>query len=273
MKLLSSLQEFGFAKTRRAVAALGLSFFVVLYSMLALNAPPGWGPAFLALSACYLVAFLGLAADWFWGRWFASGLGWSGFMVAIVSTVMLGWVWPLVIYGALHGLVVALLLGKKMSELYDLQPQWRERYEMDDLGVARLRKTVTRSAASLPSVILWALGPKEPGQGMTHLLLTVGLGVLAAGGLAGVLRMRTWGVLALGSAAVALLVHGGLHRNLPEFSGALPLLGQPSTMGALGGLPGLVALLALTSAVAGVGLLVSAAPFAGPMLRSLSRRR
>jgi hypothetical protein len=144
MKLLSSLQEFGFAKTRRAVAALVLAFFVVLYLFVSSNAPEGWGPAFLALSLCYLVAFLGVTADWFWGRWFASGLGWSGFMVALVSTVMMGWLAPLIIYGVAHGLVVLLLQGKKMTELYDLQAGWRERFKMDELGVARLRKTVTR---------------------------------------------------------------------------------------------------------------------------------
>jgi len=255
------------------VAALALAFFVVLYALLGLNAPEGWGPAFFALALCYLVAFLGVAADWFWGRWFASGLGWSGLMVAIVTTVMMGWVLPLVIYGALHGLMVALLLGKKMSELYDLQPGWRERYKMDDLGVARLRKTVTRSAASLPSVILWALGPKDPGQGMLHLLFTVGLGVLATGGLAAVLRMRTWGLLAIGSAALGMTLHSGFHHRLPEFSGAVPFLTEVTTLRALGGMPGLVMLLALTSAVAGAALLVAVAPFARPMVRALRRPR
>lgn len=272
MKLLGALDDFGFEKTRRAVAALSLSFFVTLYLALSFNAPPGWGPAFVALGACYLVAFLAVAAEWFWGRWFASGLGWSGLMVAGVSMVMLGWIWPLAIYGGLHGLVVLLLLGKRMSALYDMQEGWRKRFGMDEYGVARLRKTVTRTAASLPSVILWALGPKEPGQGMGHLLLTVGLGVLAVGGLAAVLRMRTWGLVAIGSAAVGLMVHSGLHARLAEFSGALPFLTEMTTARALAGLPGLVTLLALTSAVAGAALLLSVAPFWGPVVRHLRRR-
>ncbi|MBC8131424.1 MAG: hypothetical protein H7X95_00475, partial [Deltaproteobacteria bacterium] len=180
MKLLAALDDFGFEKTRRAVAALALSFFVSLYLMLSLNAPEGWGPAFLALAVCYMVAFLAVAAEWFWGRWFAAGLGWSGLMVAAMSTVMLGWMWPLIVYGGLHALVVALLLGKRMTALYDLQEGWRQRFAMDEFGVARLRKTVTRSAASLPSMILWALGPKDPGQGMFHavfLIAAVGLGI------------------------------------------------------------------------------------------------
>ena len=271
-KLLEPLQDFGFEKTRRAVAALSLSFFVTLYLILSLNAPPGWGPAFLALAGCYLVAFLGVTAEWFWGRWFASGLGWSGLMVAGVSMFMLGWMWPLAIYGGLHGLVLLLLLGKRMSALYDLQEDWRKRFGMDEHGVARLRKTVTRTAASLPSVILWALGPKDPGQGLGHLLFAVGLGALAVGGFAAVLRMRTWGLVAMSSAALGLIVHSGLHHRLPEFTGAIPFLTEVTTARSLGGLPGLVMLLALTSAVAGSALLISVVPFWRPIVRHLRGR-
>ena len=272
LKLPAPLEDFGFEKTRRAVAALSLSFFVTLYLILSLNAPTGWAPAFLALAGCYLVAFLGVTAEWFWGRWFASGLGWSGLMVAGVSMVMLGWMWPLAIYGGLHGLCVVLLLGKRMSALYDLQEDWRKRFGMDEHGVARLRKTVTRTAASLPSVILWALGPKDPGQGMGHTLFAVGVGVLAVGGLAAVLRLRTWGLVAIGSAAVALVLHSGFHARLPEYRGAIPFLTEVTTARALGGLPGLVTLLALTSAVAGAALLISVAPFLRPVVRHLRRR-
>jgi hypothetical protein len=272
LKLPPALEDFGFERTRRALAGLSLSFFVTLYSILAMNAPTGWGAAFLALAGCYLVAFLGVTAEWFWGRWFASGLGWSGLMVAGISMVMLGWMWPLAIYGGLHGLVVVLLLGKRMSALYDLQEDWRKRFGMDEHGVARLRKTVTRTAASLPSVILWALGPKDPGQGMGHTLFAIGLGVLAVGGLGAVLRMRTWGLLAIASAAVGLCVHSGLHARLPEFRGAIPFLTEGTTARALGGLPGLVALLALTSAVAGAALLISVSPFLRPVVRHLRQR-
>jgi hypothetical protein len=272
MKLFAAIQDVGFEKTRRAVAALSLSFFLTLYVMLSFNAPEGWGPAFLALAACYLVAFLGVTAEWFWGRWFASGLGWSGLMVAGVSMVMLGWLWPLAIYGGLHGLVVLLLLGKRMSVFYDLQEGWRQRFGMDEFGVARLRKTVTRTAASLPSVILWALGPKDPGQGMGHLLFSVGLGALAIVGLTALLRMRTWGLIAIGSAAAGLMVHSGLHARLPEFRGAIPFLTEITTARTLGGLPGLVTLLTLTSAVAGAALLVAVAPFLRPMARHLRSR-
>jgi len=197
--LASKLGSLGFEGPRRAASALSLSFFVVLYLFLSFNAPPGWGPAFAALSLCYLVAFFSVVAGWFWGRWFATGLGWSGLMVAGISLVMIGWAPALAIYGGLHALIVLPLAGKSMAAQYDLQEGWRQKYRMDELGVARLRKTITRSAASLPSLILWALGPKD-GQGMLLSLAALGLTIV---GLRGVVRLRTWGWLAVAGAAVA----------------------------------------------------------------------
>jgi hypothetical protein len=276
MNSLADLQDFGFEKTRRAVAALALSFFVTLYLILSANAPEGWGAAFLALAVCYMVAFIGVTAEWFWGRWFASGLGWSGLMVATISTVMLGWMWPLAIYGGLHGLVVVLMLGKRMSAIYDQQEGWRQRFDMDEHGVARLRKTVTRTAASLPSLILWALGPKDPGQGMLHAVFLFAAVVAGVSGLAGVVRLRSWGVVALGASAAALLVHGGFHL-MPEMGmsgpGALPAIFGVLFQPVLGVYPGLVAIVTvLGTALPGALLLGATIPFAGPALRFLRRR-
>src|SRR5258707_11133069 len=130
--LLQRLNDIGFERTRRAVAALSLSLFVFLYLLISLNPPSEeWRLAFLAMSACYGVAFMGVAAEWFWGRWFADGLGWSGLLVAVASLFMIGWTPVLAIYGALHGVVVLALAGNKMAERFDLQPMWRERYCMD----------------------------------------------------------------------------------------------------------------------------------------------
>jgi len=177
----------------------------------------------VALAACYLVAFFAVVAEWFWGRWFATGLGWSGIMVAIVAISNLGWDPGLVIYGLFHAAIVLPLAGKSMAARYDLQEGWRQRYKMDDFGVARLRKTITRSAASLPSVILWALAPKEPGQGM--LLSLVALALVATG-LGGLVRMRTWGWMAVGSAAVVTLLSGGLLAST-----TIPAVGFPALAG------------------------------------------
>jgi len=188
------------------VAALVACFFALLYSVVALNLGGEWQPAMFALGACYLTAFIAVVAPWFWGRWFAAGLGWSGALVGAVGLFMMGWSWPLAIYAGLHGLLVLALAGRSMGQDYEQQAAWRERFKMDELGVARLGKTVTRSAASLPSLVLWALGPKEPGQA---LVLGVGLTtVLVAGlGFRALLRLRTWGVFAV---AGALLVAAGV---------------------------------------------------------------
>jgi hypothetical protein len=260
--MMDRLDDFGFEKTRRAVAALSLSFFITLYLMLSFNAPPGWGPAFLALSACYLVAFIGVVAEWFWGRWFASGLGWSGVMVAGLSLVLIGWAPPLVIYGALHGLIVLLLAGKRVVALYEMQEGWRQKLGMDEHGVARLRKTVTRAAASLPSLILWAFGPKDPGQGMVHALFLVTVSGLGLLGLAGLIRLRTWGAVAALASAVALLAHGFVHSG-SELHGAL---------GHCGLLPSLAVPAALGTLLPGVVLLASLTALAGPALAFIRRR-
>jgi hypothetical protein len=218
--LAEKLGALGFERVRRAIAALSLSFFAIIYFFLSFNAPPGWETAFRALSGCYLVAFFAVVAEWFWGRWFATGLGWSGLMVAVVSMVMMGWNGALAIYGLLHALVVLPLAGRSMMARYDLQEAWRQRYKMDDLSVARLRKTITRAAASLPSLILWALGPKEGGEGALLALAALGL---TAAGLGGLVRLRTWGWMAV-AAAAALVVSSGL---LGGHLGAIGLLDVP----------------------------------------------
>jgi hypothetical protein len=263
--LVERLGEIGFERTRRAVAALALSLFVSLYLLISFNAPPGWSVAFLALGACYLVAFMAVAAEWFWGRWFASGMGWSGVMVAIASLVMMGWTPPLAIYGLLHALVVLPLAGRKMAARYDLQEAWRTRYGMDDLGVARLRRTVTRASASLPSVILWALGPKTDAlwgfaSRRPELAWLGGLGalVLVAVGLRGVIRLRSWGLLAFAAAGALVAAFG----HFAAF--ATP------TVVDFGPLPALFAF--ATSTMAVILLAAAVAPFVGPAARFLRRR-
>jgi hypothetical protein len=201
----AQLSQIGFERTRRAVAALSLSVFVTLYFLVSLNAPDGFGRVFLALSLCYGVAFVGVAGEFFWGRWFATGLAWSGIMLAIAVLVMMGWHPQMAIFGGMHLIVALTLAGKKMATRYDGQEAWRTKYKMDDFGVARLQKTVTRAAASLPSLIIWALAPKE--EGMATILA---LGALAFGavGLRGLIRVRSWGVLALAGAGVLVAVSG-----------------------------------------------------------------
>jgi len=260
VQIVERLNQIGFERSRRAVTALALSLFVFFYLLVALNPPaPDWAPAFGALALCYGVAFMGVAAEWFWGRWFASGLGYSGLMVAAVSMVMLGWNPALAIYGGLHALVTVLLAGKKMADRYDLQAGWRERYGMDEFGVARLRKTVTRASASLPSVILWALGPKDPGEGMLALVAGLAVAGLAVGGLRGVVRLRSWGLLAFSGAAALLLI-------FKSSSTPLHILGIR---------PGVASLMSssIGATLAAALLALAVAPFAAPIARHLARSR
>lgn len=269
-KPLQRIYDFGFAKTRRAIAALSLSFFVTLYLLLALNAPAGpeWTPAFLALALCYLVAFVGVVAEWFWGAWFASGLGWSGVMVAGLSMLLVGWNPALAIYGGLHGLVVVLLLGKRVAALYEQQDGWKQRLGMDDYGVARLRKTVTRAAASLPSLVLWALGPKEPGQGMLHTTLLIAAAAAGIAGVGGLIRLRGWGIIAVGASAVALIGHGIVHCGASD----LAWLQAPLFARVLGLYPAAVVLPAVMGTlVPGLLLAGSLLPLARPTLAYLFR--
>jgi hypothetical protein len=275
-KAHTACENFGYEKTRRALAALSISFFVTVYLMLALNVEPGWGPAFVALAGCYLLAFLGVVAEWFWGRWFATGLGWSGVMVSVLSIVMIGWIPPLVIYGALHGLVVLALMGKRVSALYDQQEGWRQRFGMDEYGVARLGKTVTRAAGSLPSLILYVLGPKDPGQGVAHAVFLIAVAGLGLVGLTGLLRLRTWGAVVGLVSAVALVAHGAFHCTSELHGTAMGCLSPIFAVAfqpVWGLFPGMIVLsTALGTLVPGLLLLISLAPFARPMLAFLRRR-
>ncbi len=252
----SRLGEIGFERTRRALAALGLSLLVSLYLLLALmGADQGLARACLALALCYGVAFVGVVAEWFWARWFATGLAWSGLMIAGASLVMMGWSPVLAIFGGIHGRVVLALMGKKMEARYDLQEGWRLRYNLDEFGVARLQKTVTRAAASLPSMIFWALGPREDGMTMVAGVAAV---LLAAAGLRGLVRLRTWGVMALAASAVVVAA-----------TGKVTAFAFTSTYGDFGAFPSLMQLAGSTLAL--VFLAAAVLPFSGAIVRFLRR--
>ena len=250
------LSQIGFERTRRALAALALSVFVTLYFLVSLNAPDGFARVFLALSLCYGVAFVGVAAEWFWGRWFATGLAWSGIMLAVAVLVMMGWMPQMAIFGGIHLIVALALAGKKMADRYDGQEAWRTKYKMDDFGVARLQKTITRSAASLPSLIIWALAPKE--EGMAFAIGGFAALALAAFGLRGLVKMRSWGVVSLaGAAAVAAAFSTMTTTFLPSCHDMTEAV-APSPF--------------LASAPFAAVLLVAAVlPFAGSIVRFLRR--
>lgn len=235
MSILAGLDNLGSEKLRRALALAAMGFIGSFCTLVALGAPPPLVPAFAGLALCYVVAFLGVAIEWFWARWFAVGLGWWGVMLGVLTVVMQGWVPPLVVSGVLHGIVVLALSSEKMAKLYDLQEGWRSRWNMDEFGVARLRKTVTRASMSVPILILWALGPREGGMALMA-------GVLGLAGLAAVVRLRTWGVLALGGAAAVALTGPA---EAPVLAFGAPMSLSSSAAGILAGAALVAALIPL----------------------------
>src|SRR5436190_23211186 len=91
---------------RRAVAAAVLAFYMFVYGLLAfLNPPPGFERAFFAMGGCYALAFVGVVAGYFWGRWYAIGVALSGVITTLVGVWQIGPEPVLIFIGATHGAV------------------------------------------------------------------------------------------------------------------------------------------------------------------------
>lgn len=251
--------QIGLAGERKAFALLCLAFYTAFFGLLSLllwNAPPdqpevrAWWGCFAAFAACYGIGFFALGAGWFWARWFAIGLGYSGVTVAFWSIVTQRAIDPVIaFYGATHGIILLFLQGRQLIAEFDAKPGYRQILGLDENGVQRVRATVTRAAATLPTLILIALAPREGGEG----LLAAALGVF---GIWALLRARTIGALSL-LAAAPLALLAGFHGHSAAFSGHGALVA-----------PSLIHLLSLS---AGLVLLSAAAPFVRPMLRFLGR--
>jgi hypothetical protein len=266
MKLpfMDTLGSVGLVGERKALALLFLGFYTTLFFMIGMSARselPEWVAVFTAMTLMYGVAFFGVAAEWFWGRWFATGLGYWGMTMTIMAWVTTRSLPPaMIIFGSMHAVVSLCLGGEKMAAIFDAKPAWRERFKLDDQGVIRVRKSVTRAASSLPALIMFALAPRE---GQMALGLTVF--ALALVGFGGVLAQRTYGVLTLGAAGVgaALLTFLGSEpfRSNAFFDRSLFFAGvDGSNMTFELGL--------LASAL----LLAAALPFLTPMASYLRRR-
>jgi hypothetical protein len=233
-----------FVGERKACAAAVLAFFATLFMLNGLVGPPPFAPMFLALTASYLIGFFSIVSGWFWGRWFAMGLGFSGLILAALLGFQIG-LDPIVwIYGGSHGVVVLALLGQGPASAFDGRKDWREKYKLDDNAANRLGKSIINAGASLPYLILAGLAPK---QGMAAAL---GFAGLAAGilGLRAIIKMRTWGVLAL--AAAAALVVGARFASQWNVMGMSP---------------------DYSTALAAVFLVGAVVPFVGPIARRLQR--
>lgn len=218
-------------------------FYGLVYLVLGLlEAQPDMNNAMFALATVYGLAFFSLVAGYFWARWYSVGVGLYGVIVAAVGMWQIGAEPALVFVGGTHLLATVLLWGNTMSASYDGQMAWRERFHMDESAVQRLGRSVIRAGVSLPLVLIYAFAPKPDA---IESIGAVAALALAAFGLRAVVRMRTWGVLALGAAGALLVSCAGLdlaaHRDA----------------------------LALEPALAGSLLLLAAVPFARPLLRAL----
>jgi hypothetical protein len=266
MKLpfMDTLGSVGLVGERKATALLCLGFYTTLFFMIGLSARtelPEWVPVFSAMTIMYTMAFFSVAAEWFWGRWFATGLGYWGMTMTVMAWVTTRSLPPaMIIFGTTHALVSLCLGGEKMAAIFDAKPAWRERWKLDEQGVIRVRKSVTRAASSLPALIMFALAPRE-GQ----MVLGLTAFALALVGFGGVLAARTYGVVTLGAAGVATV--------------ALTLLGhEPSRLYAFydrsvffSGVD--VAVTPELGVFAAVLLFAATLPFLKPMAAYVRRRR
>ena len=231
-----------FVGERRALAAAVLSFFMLQLLLAGLLDDGPFRPVLLGLGTAYLLAFIGVVAGWFWARWYTLGLAFSGIVLAVMTGWQNGMAIIVYVLGGSHLAVALALMGDEAASFYDGRRDWRARWRMDDNAVNRLGKAVMRAGASIPYLIVAGLAPRQ-GMGM-DLVAILGL-ALGAAGLAGLIRLRTWGVFALaGGAAVTL---GSLETS------SLPGWFSPAPW------------------IAAILLAAAVAPFAAPIARSLRR--
>ena len=203
---------------RRALAAIVFMFYCLAYVLLAMVGPPEMQRALFALGGVYGLAFFALVAGYFWARWYAVGVGLYGVITSAVGMWQLGPEPVLLVIGGAHLAATLMLWGGSMSANYDGQTAWRQRFHMDDNAVQRLGRSVIRAGVSLPLVLAYALAPKPGGAA----IVGIGALLLAGVGLRALIKMKTWGILALGAAGTMMLVLAGEGGGLaPALSGAL----------------------------------------------------
>src|SRR5215475_4854464 len=191
-----------FVGERRALAAAVMAFYFLVYGMMALGGqiPPEFTRVFAAIAGVYGLAFFSLVAGYFWARWYSVGVGLYGVITAGVGMWQLGAEPVLLFIGGTHLAATLFLWGQAMSEPYDGQAAWRAKFHMDDSAVQRLGRSVIRAGVSLPFILLYAFMPKPESAESASMAVSLAAVVLAVTGLRGLVRLRTWGVLALGAA-------------------------------------------------------------------------
>jgi hypothetical protein len=238
---------------RRAIALLLLGFYVTQFAMTAWLGPDDVFACYLGLSLCYGLAFVGLAAEWFWARWFGIGVGNFGSLLLLVL-FKTGPEPIIVFFGTTHLAISLLLMGEGMASRYEHSAATRERWNFHEDSLVLMRRAVRSAGSTLPFLILYALAPRPEALQ----LAAFGLGVA---GVYGLLRARTWGVFALGGAGLAALADGLGLLGAPSVGYLLlsPLAPHGSTWMVYGPVFGILA----------GGLLLVPIAFTAPILRHL----
>jgi hypothetical protein len=246
---------------RRAIAAAIMAFYFLVFGLNVISGelPDPFVPIFAGFAGVYGLAFFALVAGYFWARWYTLGVGLFGVIVAIIGLFQLPGDDPpareillrmMLTLGGTHLAATLLLWGDSMSHPYDGQAAWRERFHMDENAVQRLGRAVIRTGMSLPFVLLYALAPR-PGSAAGSAAMIASLAALALTGLGlrALIRLRTWGVLALAASGVMMLALATVGATTAGITSAL-----------------------LRPGLAGVLLLAAAVPFLPPMARWLRAR-
>jgi hypothetical protein len=188
---------------RRAIAALILAFYTILFLMNALMGPPEMAKAIGAIALCYGVAFFALVAGYFWARWFAMGTALFGVILGAVGVWQMGPEETILFLGGTHLAAVLALWGDSMAVSYDGQSAWRERFHIDENARHRLGKAIMRAGATLPMFILYGLAPR-PGSldtfGLMHAHSIHGVNLAGIGGAAVVTGLLAIAPLVIGRA-------------------------------------------------------------------------
>ncbi|MFV8752721.1 hypothetical protein ACNOYE_19405 [Nannocystaceae bacterium ST9] len=231
---------------RRALALLILSFFGLQFLVTGLLGPDELQAMYVGLALCYLTAFVAVAAEWFWGRWFAMGVGNFGTLFLLVL-VKIGFEPLFVFFGVSHLLVTVCLMGEGMAAKYEYSEATAERWNFQEESIALMRRAVRSAGSTLPLLILYALAPRGEWLHLTVL-------AAAVAGFVGLVRAKTWGPIVLGLTGAVCLADG------------LGLLGAP-TIGYLMLGPDVVPALYGRAGVFAGGLMLVMLPFMGPMFR------
>lgn len=185
---------------RRAISLLLLSLFFWNFVLTALLGPDNVYACFVGLSIVYGLAFVGVAAEWFWARWFAIGIGNFG-SLTLLSLLQTGMEPTILVFGVSHLIVALFLGGEGMAARYEHSEATAERWNFQEESLILMRRAIKSAGMSLPLLILYTLAPAPEAL---HLV------ALAAGvtGVVGLLRGRTWGLLAMAGAGLIALADG-----------------------------------------------------------------